>query len=94
MQLTQATALLCLLLSHHTRKLVAVIRNMLTEGLSDSAGANFADLMLRLYGVPAFEAASLARHPYRLTLFPHFSLQHSSSATPRNEKKRFRPGTD
>ena len=76
MQLTQATALLCLLLSHHTRKLVAVIRNMLTEGLSDSAGANFADLMLRLYGVPAFEAASLRRSP----LPSHFISTFQSSA--------------
>jgi hypothetical protein len=49
--------------------LVAVIRNMLTEGLSDSVGESFANLMLRLYGVPAAEAAALAREllPVHLT---------------------------
>jgi AcrR family transcriptional regulator len=43
--------------------LIAVIRNMLTEGLSDSIGTNFSELMLRLYGVPPAEAATLARQP-------------------------------
>jgi AcrR family transcriptional regulator len=43
--------------------LVAVIRNMLAEGLSDTIGTNFSELMLRLYGVPPLEAASLARQP-------------------------------
>lgn len=43
--------------------LIAVIRNMLEEGLSDSVGAEFADLMLRLYGVAPREAASLSRQP-------------------------------
>ena len=43
--------------------LIAVIRNMLAEGLPDSVGTHFADLMLRLYGVPAVEAAALARQP-------------------------------
>jgi AcrR family transcriptional regulator len=43
--------------------LIAVIRNMLEQGLSDSVGAEFADLMLRLYGVAPREAASLSRQP-------------------------------
>jgi AcrR family transcriptional regulator len=43
--------------------LIAVIRNMLEEKLSDSVGAEFADLMLRLYGVAPKEAASLSRLP-------------------------------
>src|SRR5258708_16886669 len=43
--------------------LIAVIRHMLSEGLPDTVGAKFSDLMLRLYGVSAVEAASLARRP-------------------------------
>lgn len=43
--------------------LIAVIRNMLVEDLSDSVGMHFSELMLRLYGVPAAEAASLSRKP-------------------------------
>jgi AcrR family transcriptional regulator len=43
--------------------LIAVIRNMLEEKLSDSVGAEFADLMLRLYGVAPKEAAFLSRLP-------------------------------
>jgi AcrR family transcriptional regulator len=43
--------------------LIAVIRNMLTNDLPDSVGTKFAELMLRLYGISAKEAGSLACHP-------------------------------
>ncbi|MBR0755325.1 TetR/AcrR family transcriptional regulator [Bradyrhizobium jicamae] len=43
--------------------LVGVIRNMLTSDLSDAVGAKFAELMLRLYGISAKEASSIASHP-------------------------------
>lgn len=43
--------------------LIAVIRDMLAEEKSETVGVNFADLMLRLYGLPPEQAATLARAP-------------------------------
>lgn len=57
--------------------LIAVIRNMLQEKLPDTVDAEFADLMLRLYGVAPQEAAALSQKPLSPELLA--ALQQSRS---------------